>query len=386
LLGSNDGVLRLWDVYAGKELRRFAAPPGMIEGVAIAPDGGGAVAACEDRTVRLYNLEDGKEVRRLEGHRAKVASAVFSPDGRRVLSSGEDGTVRLWRVDDGGEVAYVQTGSYIRSVAFSPDGRRALSGNCAPAGGNAGGLTLWRLPNAPSPRKEVRPPAPPAKLQTPIDLAHAFASQGQWQKAAAEYGKAAPTFPQDLGIYCEFASALVLARDRAGYRRVRAEVLQRFAKAADPNTLYLVARTASLAADETSDQALAVKLAEGGAKALRGGMYRHTLAVAHYRAGLFKRAIVECHGSLRTDPAWGGHVVDWLLLALAYQRQGQPAEAHRWLHKAVQWMDQAAKGLPKDAPFLWPVPSWCDRLEIQLLRREADSLLSTKEKGKKAKD
>jgi tetratricopeptide (TPR) repeat protein len=226
----------------------------------------------------------------------------------------------------------------------------------------------------------------PVKAEALVHRAHTFAGQGQWQKAAAEYAKAAPSFQQDLGFYCEYASALALAGNRAGYRRVRAEVLQRFAKATNPDSLYMLSRIASLAADDTADTAQAVKLAEQAVKALPGGWYRHTLAVAHYRAGQFERAVDKCQESMRDDPAWPGHVVDWLLLSLTHQCLGHAAEARQWLNKSEQWMEQVGKGLPKDSPYLWPVPSWGDRLEIQLLRREADALLNTKEQGKKAKD
>jgi hypothetical protein len=46
----------------------------------------------------------------------------------------------------------------------------------------------------------------------------------------------------------------------------------------------------------------------------------------------------------------------------------------------VQWIDQAGKGLPKETRFALPVSSWGDRLEIQLLRREAEDMLELRKK------
>jgi hypothetical protein len=71
---------------------------------------------------------------------------------------------------------------------------------------------------------------------------------------------------------------------------------------------------------------------------------------------------------------WGGQVVNWLLLALAHQRQGQNAEARQWADKAAQWIEQARKANPAGTARL-PVPSFNDHLEILLLHRETEQLL-----------
>jgi hypothetical protein len=78
----------------------------------------------------------------------------------------------------------------------------------------------------------------------------------------------------------------------------------------------------------------------------------------------------------------GGHVVNWLLLAMAQQRQGQQAEARRWLDKALQWIAQTGKVNPGGATGRLPVPSWSDHLEVLLLRREAEQLLREPSAGK----
>jgi serine/threonine protein kinase/tetratricopeptide (TPR) repeat protein len=238
---------------------------------------------------------------------------------------------------------------------------------------------LWRFRAEAAALMGVGDPLPPfAEVHKAIDEAHVLAGQGQWQKAAAEYAQAAHALPGAGELWLEYASALVLAGDQEGYRRICADVLRRLAAVTDPETCYHLARTASLAPGG-GDPAEAVQRAEKGVAAHpKQAWYLHTRALAHYRAGQFGEAVRRAQQSLRDDPAWGGHVVDWLLLAMAHQRQGHTAEARHWLDKAGQWIDQAGKGPPKEARFALPLPSWSDRLEAQILRREAERLIGRK--------
>jgi tetratricopeptide (TPR) repeat protein len=216
---------------------------------------------------------------------------------------------------------------------------------------------------------------PFAEVRKAIDQAHALAGQGQWQKAAAEYARAGEAFSGDACLWLEYASALLLDDHTEGYRRASADIHRRLGAVTDPFTCYCLARIASLAPGG-GDPAQAVQRAEKGVAAHpKQAWYLHTLAVAHYRAGQFDQAVRRAEQSLKDDPGWGGHVVDWLLLAMAHQSLGHGDEARHWLDKAVQWIDRP-RGLPRESRFAaLPVPSWCDRLEIQLLRREAEKLI-----------
>ena len=60
----------------------------------------------EDKTMRLWNLEAGQEVRRFEGHEGKVRAVAFSPDGKQAVSGCilGDNNLRIWDVQTGKEV------------------------------------------------------------------------------------------------------------------------------------------------------------------------------------------------------------------------------------------------------------------------------------------
>src|SRR5260370_13327857 len=97
-------------------------------GAAIAADGRRALLASADKSVRLRDVEAGRDIRRFIGHTASVWSVAFSPDGKRALSGGADTTVRLWDVDNGSEVRRFEGhAGLVLCVAFSPDGKQALS-------------------------------------------------------------------------------------------------------------------------------------------------------------------------------------------------------------------------------------------------------------------
>src|SRR5664280_1570758 len=53
----------------------------------------------DDKILRLWNLETGACTRELEGHTSAVTDVAWSSDGRRALSGSSDNTVRLWDVE-----------------------------------------------------------------------------------------------------------------------------------------------------------------------------------------------------------------------------------------------------------------------------------------------
>ncbi len=94
-----DGIVRLWDVASGKEVRQFLGHSGSVFGAAFSPDGKYILSSGTDRTVRLWDVQTGQEVRRFVGHTNEVRSATFSPDGKYILTASNDGTARLWLTD-----------------------------------------------------------------------------------------------------------------------------------------------------------------------------------------------------------------------------------------------------------------------------------------------
>jgi RNA polymerase sigma factor (sigma-70 family) len=142
--GSNDEIIRLWDVDQGVEKAALTGHGLFILALAYSPDGrmlasaagsyDKAAAARLDPNIgylgelKLWNLATGKEIASLKGHSQRVTCVAFSPDSKTLASGGEDGTIRFWEIPTGKERACLQAAQgWVRSIAFSPDGRTLAS-------------------------------------------------------------------------------------------------------------------------------------------------------------------------------------------------------------------------------------------------------------------
>ena len=152
-------------------------------------------------------------------------------------------------------------------------------------------------------------------------------------------------------------------------------------------TANRVAWICVIAPDAVADLRQPVQLAEKAVASNPTGFskyaYLSTLGVALYRAGQFEAAVQRL-GDAITAHGKDGTAGDWLFLAMAHHRLGQPDEARRWLDKAAKWIDEstqppppnAAAASPPKPPVAGTTLTWRERLELQLLRREAEELLS----------
>jgi WD40 repeat protein len=121
-----DGVIRLWDVATGKELRRWERQNGWIKSLAFSPDGLILAAPGPEVDISLWETATGELQRRLRGHQRgyEPMRIAFSPDGKVLASKGPDKTFRLWDVATGREVFRIAQQGYTDAVvAFSPDGK-----------------------------------------------------------------------------------------------------------------------------------------------------------------------------------------------------------------------------------------------------------------------
>jgi WD40 repeat protein len=150
---SKDGN-HLWSTSAdGTFMRWFVMPPQQIlqehgstvRSIAVSPDDRLLAAGSDDALIRLWDLSAGIEqasvlnVPPLNGHRGSVTSVAFDPTGHRLASASEDGTVRLWSVKDWQPIgtALDGKGGNVWTVAFSPNGATLASGSAD------GGVRLW---------------------------------------------------------------------------------------------------------------------------------------------------------------------------------------------------------------------------------------------------
>ena len=150
--GSQDKVIRVWDVDTGKTVRfiRGETAPGswgIIYAMALSLDGrwlavGGFLRDESDpataSAVRLYDFASGKLEALLKGHGNVVWALAFSPDGRRLISGSFDETAIIWDLTARRqEFALSGHAQFVKAVAFTNDGERVVTGS------EDGTLRLW---------------------------------------------------------------------------------------------------------------------------------------------------------------------------------------------------------------------------------------------------
>jgi tetratricopeptide (TPR) repeat protein len=213
-------------------------------------------------------------------------------------------------------------------------------------------------------------PTPPA-----VEQGRTYVTFAQWDQAATCYGKATAYPAADGGhVGFEQASVFLLAGDQTGYRRTCSQLLEMYGRMQKPRG-FLVARTCILAPQPIGDLTLAEKAAASELKNNRGGWVLTASAGLHYRAGRYPQAAELLHQCLDEYPAWDGKVLDWLWLALTYHQLGKEIDAKQWLHKSTQWLDKHPTLTATEDSVLLHLHDW---LEAQVLRREAEALITGK--------
>lgn len=143
-----DGIVRLWDVRAGKELRVFtgehksknpsASFNGIILELSFLPETRTLVTASAERVV-FWRLDDAQSLRRVELPQQDLTAVTVSADGRTILTGANDGTTVL--LDGAGSELRRFEGDAVRvtRVSASADGRFVL------VGGKEHAAVLWDM-------------------------------------------------------------------------------------------------------------------------------------------------------------------------------------------------------------------------------------------------
>ena len=113
-----NSVIKLFDIYSGKEIRTFEKHKGEISDLCFSPDGKSFISENRDQTI-LWDIASGNVIKTLYGGKSR-----FLADGKSLVSVGEDNSIKIWDIATG-EVAQ----SFIGPVRgeeilnFSPDGK-----------------------------------------------------------------------------------------------------------------------------------------------------------------------------------------------------------------------------------------------------------------------
>jgi WD40 repeat protein len=136
----------------GKLISTISEPSGnVVRSVAFSPDGQTLAAGSFD-AVNLWHLpklvrgckeaQSCQPTRKLSGHLGIVESVAISPDGQTIASGSKDNTIELWNLKTGKHRSTIpKVSGMVYSLTFSPDGKSLVS-----SGSKEGIIEIWRSP------------------------------------------------------------------------------------------------------------------------------------------------------------------------------------------------------------------------------------------------
>lgn len=97
--------LYLWETTTRQKRADWEIPVAYFFSPAISPDGSLLAAGDSQGVIHLWCLSSGKEIRRLKGHRGQIESLAFSHDGNLLASGSTDTTALVWDIREAAETA-----------------------------------------------------------------------------------------------------------------------------------------------------------------------------------------------------------------------------------------------------------------------------------------
>ncbi len=120
--GRNKGIIGLWDLASGKEIKSFSGHSSFITALALSGDEKIICSGDWVGAIKLWDLRTGGQIKTLKGHTDEVKSLAFSRDGGNVLSASKDGTTRLWDIAAGKEIAQFVSFTDGEWIVITPEG------------------------------------------------------------------------------------------------------------------------------------------------------------------------------------------------------------------------------------------------------------------------
>jgi WD40 repeat protein/predicted acylesterase/phospholipase RssA len=96
--GSNWGVVRLWQMMDGKQVKDLTGPDDSVICIAFHPSGRMIASGYPDGSISVWDVNNDEPPRTLKEHSQPVLSVTFSGNGNVFASVGKDGRIHLWEI------------------------------------------------------------------------------------------------------------------------------------------------------------------------------------------------------------------------------------------------------------------------------------------------
>jgi tetratricopeptide (TPR) repeat protein len=202
-----------------------------------------------------------------------------------------------------------------------------------------------------------------------ISLADEYADLGHFSRARELYAKARQLGPLPLPSWGRNALICLEQGDRAGYRAACRALLDDHRSMESPLEAELVAKICALAPEAADDLERAVALARYAvehASPFERFAVSCTLGAILYRAGRAPEALVQLNEPIAAHGGWREQRA-LSFLGMAHHRLGNNLDARQCLKEASRPIVALR---PDERPNSWP-----ERLEYQMLRREAEAVI-----------
>ena len=99
-LGDDDGVIELWDIRAGQQLRSWKGHEEAIISIAFSPKDNLLATGSTDKSIKVWDFSKEKEIGRYR-HDSYVNLVVFSRDGKILTGGTVQEKIKRWDLDEG---------------------------------------------------------------------------------------------------------------------------------------------------------------------------------------------------------------------------------------------------------------------------------------------
>ncbi len=171
-----------------------------------------------------------------------------------------------------------------------------------------------------------------------LQVGRCLLARGDAKESIPYFERAVASNPNQAQFHGGLFEAVVASGSVEAQQRVLRDYLAAFPNDAEVNN-NLAWVLATPADTRMRDLDQAIRLARRSTEIAESHVAWNTLGVALFYAGRFEESIDALRRSVRLQGS-GGHVVDWMFLAMDHLKLGHTNEARDWYERAVDWMNR----------------------------------------------